>query len=255
MSHHHRTDARGLGTTRRAGTWAGMACAAVVGFACTEHAAGALLELEPAEAAMVQKGTSSPGGTASDVVRVKNAGTDQRTRKSWLKYDIAALDFEAASGSSVEFELTSFNNTNRDGNTFEFELFGMTDEGLDDWTSATITWDNAPGNDMQDGREASGPGVDPALTTSLGTFSVVQDGTGNHGSFTISGQALADFINGATNDELTMILISNSDEGAPGPEIDFDSSPTLTVIPEPASLALLGAGGLLLLRRRAHDRR
>ncbi len=79
-----------------------MACAAVVGFACTEHAAGALLELEPAEAAMVQKGTSSPGGTASDVVRVKNAGTDQRTRKSWLKYDIAALDFEAARQVDVE---------------------------------------------------------------------------------------------------------------------------------------------------------
>lgn len=210
------------------------------------------IDFSPTEAARVVKGDASPGGSAQDgEVGAKNAGTDKRTAKSWLKYDISTLTFTAGSASSLELTITGFSNENFDGDTFELEVFGMTDDSLDGWTPATMNWDNAPGNDTQDGFAASGPGVDPSLTTSLGSFSVVQDGTGNHGSFTISGQALADFINGGGNDTLTMILLSNTDKGIPGPDIDFDNSPTLTVtsVPEPASLALMGLGSMLMFVR------
>ncbi|MCC5829150.1 MAG: PEP-CTERM sorting domain-containing protein [Phycisphaeraceae bacterium] len=255
------TDSRALRRGQIHGRLTGAACVVALSLGlgpAIDQASAALLTINPEQAISIEKGSSEPGGAgnAGDPMNVKNAGTDRRGKKVWLQFDISDLDFAAAPASSLSFNIVSYSNTNRVGETFTFAVYGMTDQALDFWAQ-NVTWMDAPGNDVQNGFESSGPSVNPANTTLLGTFDVVGNDTG---TFSINGGALADFINADTNNTLTMILLSQSDLGIPGPDVRFakgidqadpaQSDIVLTIVPEPASLALMGIGGLLLLRRR-----
>ena len=80
-----------------------------------------------------------------------------------------------------------------------FAVYGLTDEALDDWDEHTLRWHNAPAN------RPGGAALDLAKVVRLGTFHIGQGVSS--GTRSITGQALADFLNRDTNGLTTFILV------------------------------------------------
>lgn len=132
-------------------------------------------------------------------------------------------------------------------------VYGLTDESLDNWDPNAITWANAPGNDP-----ASAYKADTTETTLLGTF--LLDYNGDKASpvgtvISFSNQSLISFLNSDTNGQVTFILGRTGRNSQKNLLFASDTHstlapPTLALVPEPSAIALLGLGGLAILRRR-----
>ena len=85
-----------------------------------------------------------------------------------------------------------------------FEVYGLTDESLDNWTESSLNWANAPGNvDKADE-------LDFSKMTKVGEFSFNR--SVQERKIHISGSELQDFIKSDTNDLVTLIVIRTSSE-------------------------------------------
>lgn len=152
------------------------------------------------------------------------------------------------------------------GNTLSLWGLNESDPHETTWDETTVTYNNAPGM-LPDG-------LDPTAESGLGnsdddirdldvanlTLLVENQPYGPqvlNDPYTFSSDALTSFINADTNGEVSFLITRGSPMGTSGNQARFwpkesGPSPTLdvTVIPEPASAALLGLGALAILLRR-----
>ena len=192
-------------------------------------------------------------GGATQVV-IKDANNGSTTRKGYLRFDLSSITQEALQA-GLTLDISTNNQGGNNGTIpAEFQnvqVYGLTDESLDNWNEGTIDFDNAPGNQ-------AGDGLNGSLTTLLGTFNV-EDNAG--GSVIFANQNLVDFINADTNGLATLILRRNGGSGSANlgfasKENSTLNAPRLDVVteavPEPATatLALLSLGGLMMRRKR-----
>ena len=187
-------------------------------------------------------------------LRVRDDASPGNVRKSFIEFTLPALPagevINSATFSVFDLETESGKNLGV-SNERIVQVFGVTDESVEGFDEATVTYANAPGN------AADGSSAAPAATTLLGTLDIGASQTANQAR-SLSNAALADFLSSDTNGTVTFALVSTDNNGMS--TISFGSSenatisgPALsvvTVVPEPATTSLLAAGGLLALRRR-----
>ncbi|QDV40604.1 FecR protein [Stieleria neptunia] len=87
-----------------------------------------------------------------------------------------------------------------------FQVYGLIDESLDDWSEKTINWQNAPAN------ETGAASVASEMTVPVGSFEVRQGV--QTGSVSVSGDRLRDFIESDTNGVITLIVVRETRERA-----------------------------------------
>lgn len=209
-----------------------------------------------AQDAYVQSGTSASTNFGSAILdQVKRQDISNFTSKSYLGFDLSGMGtFPVATASLVFNFVDSGAGATLSGTAYQFEVFGLINELFDDsWLESTITWNNAPANQANNG-------INSMMAASLGTFSLTGKGLGLY-SFT--SPALVDFLNSDTNDYATFIVRRNTNQPSntqnyvhafASTEHPSQAGPTLNVtpVPEPSTLLCVGAGllGLGLLRRR-----
>ncbi|QNN24289.1 PEP-CTERM sorting domain-containing protein [Planctomycetales bacterium ZRK34] len=208
-------------------------------------------------------------GSSSSLVVKNGAAPDQYTRKTYLRFDLAA--WNGGSFAAARLDLRISNNDDQGTPTdFVVEVLGLVDgyAGVDQtptpdgdvtdeedvhdefWAESTLDWDSAPANVTTSGFSLTSDAV------SLGTFNVTaNDTTADWVSF--SSAALDNFIHADTNGVITLIVRRTGAHAGGSSNLSFyskeasaASAPTLTLIPEPATLAMLAMGSLGLIRRR-----
>lgn len=92
-----------------------------------------------------------------------------------------------------------------------FDVYGLTDEGEDNWEENGLTWQHAPAHNP-DQKERHLPVAEK--TRLLGRFEIAQGV--NRGSRVLRGDALRDFLNADTNGIATFIICRETDETGRG---------------------------------------
>ncbi|HEV7302475.1 MAG TPA: PEP-CTERM sorting domain-containing protein [Tepidisphaeraceae bacterium] len=226
-------------------------------FAGTPSARGASGALHAGDTVAISSGTT---GT--------NAGND---RASIVRFDLSSLGTGPTVGtSSVSFTITG--QTGTAGTAYNFNLFGVANSALEDnlndmtYTATTSTTSalDTSGNLVRESDTNANPEIIRA--TQVATLALAPSTTANGTVLTFSSPALDTFLSGFTtnvndtDDDVAFILSLTTTGANATQRFEFASSetatlsvagPTLnvTVVPEPASLGLLGLGGLGLLRR------
>jgi hypothetical protein len=192
-------------------------------------------------------------------LRGRNSATD--AWQTWLQFDLTSV-WAAHAGETLQSATLSMMITNMGTSTRKrvyvsgmldgLEIGGSSAEG---WSENTLTWNNAPANDVastgtpiwsqvygggyiSDATYLGGPTEGWAVTG-------VDDGISN------AVELMTAFIATDTDGKVTFILSGHDTTYAYGVGDELGNGPylTLTFIPEPATLAILGLGGLLLRRR------
>ena len=175
-----------------------------------------------------------------------------RNYKAYIRFELPA-DFGTATSAT-------FTMTRAIAGTYGslHDVYGLNDGASDNWveldgTGVGTTWNNAPGN------VTTSPSgfTDSMAVGQFSTFS--QSGGGVNGdSISMSTSDLVDFINLDTNGYVTLMVgrlqqSSSFDQWASsehatlnGPQLTLEYTP----VPEPASLALMGLGGLAVIKRK-----
>jgi len=195
---------------------------------------------------------SNYGGTTT--VKTKNAvESDTLTlfRKSYLRFDLSEFD-QPLDGAALQ--LTAHGSDSSDQT---FNVFGLLDgHARENWGEGTITYANAPANTSV----ADNSNDLTADAILLGTFTGGTSGT----TIDFASLALTEFIEQDTDDLVTFIITRQTLDPVYGgaihefrakeyPDTLDQFAPRLTLYfstPEPATLSLLAAGALCLLRRR-----
>jgi len=186
-----------------------------------------------------------------DSLLVKGDYLNQLARKAWLSFDIDSLNLDSSQNSidSSSFILTTTSNGGYYSyKTLYFNVYGLIDESLDDWSESSLTWNNAPGNN------SSWNSVDLTKTTFLGQFSYYDNSNSVGREFSISGQPLINFLESDTNGLVTLIVTRPTydeyvsffassktglpDTSAPRLIAEINSVP----VPEPSTILLFGTG-------------
>ena len=152
-------------------------------------------------------GQSNGTGNGLDtkvLVKYSDGSSSDYHRKAWVRYDIASRSGRALSDAVLSLEFIETGIGANALGTWEFEVYGLTDDSLDGWTEAGFTWSNAPANNTS---KSSGNGVIAGKTASLGTFSVSGKGLGTQ---TLSGLPVAAFAEADANGLATMIVVRNT---------------------------------------------
>lgn len=184
-------------------------------------------------------------GTASDLHFKKANGY---SRIIYLQFDLGAIDGSSQTDASLRLD-TLLNAVDK---TTAFSLYGIAQGSETTWIESgagSLTWDNS----------TSVYGNTTALIEAAGGVEL-QTGTiiGGADHLEVNSANLLNFVQADTDKTLDFVLISTGNTG--NHFVSFHSSeettdgvagPTLTVIPEPASVGMLGIGALvaLLLRR------
>ncbi len=121
-------------------------------------------------------------------------------RRAYLGFDLSGLRMARVQSAELTLTIapTGFGFAARVPNA-TFDLYGMTDEALDDWDERELTWENAPANREQP------QSLDPSKSMWLGSFVIPQGEQSS--SFTIRGEKLTDFVNSDKNGLLTLIVV------------------------------------------------
>tara|TARA_R110000850_G_scaffold102678_15_gene212191 strand:- start:2884 stop:4296 length:1413 start_codon:yes stop_codon:yes gene_type:complete len=154
--------------------------------------------------------------------------TDGPHRKAYLRFDLT----EYGLGQIAEAELTLQFSPTGWGlaslvNDCVFEVFGLTDDTLDNWNYPSMRWEDAPANVFN-----SGDQLQKDKVTSLGVFTVprgVQAGT-----FHLHGEPLTDFLNQDNNRLATIILVRRTTEQRQGGLVHGLASSRHPTLPAPA---------------------
>lgn len=205
--------------------------------------------------AYVQSGTFANGNFGNDPLdQIKRQDSSNFTRKSYIGFNLGALGTSPVVTAALDFNFVDSGlGATLAGTAYQFEVFGLTNELFDSWLESTITWNNAPANQANNG-------INSMMAASLGTFSLTGKGLG---AYSFTSQALVDFLNNDSNDFATFIVRRNTNQPStaqnyvhafassentsfPGPRLN------VTTVPEPSTFLFVGAGlvGLGLLRRR-----
>lgn len=197
-------------------------------------------------------------------------GNDQMNARTDLDgddNDVILLRFPTTGipASALEYELSLFWQRNDSGSSNQLKLYGLNETDPDEtlWDETTVTYNNAPG--------LIPDGVIPFIEDSVNnsSFDEIQDlDVANltllvadqpygpqvqNEAYSFASTELNDFINADTNGEVTFLIL-RSNQSSSGNQARFwpkESGPgaILTVVPEPASIALLGLAGMALVVR------
>ena len=142
----------------------------------------------------------SPIHHSDTLLLLKNATSAAYRRKAFLRFDLAPLRTRniASATLTLNFEPTGFGYASLTDECV-FAVYGLTDDAEDDWSAESLTWENAPAF------SPDGGGVDVSRATKLGTFTMPRNVVG--GAFSISGEKLAEFLNGDMNRRATLIVV------------------------------------------------
>ncbi|HSV27106.1 MAG TPA: DNRLRE domain-containing protein [Sedimentisphaerales bacterium] len=179
---------------------------------------------------------------------------DSRFRTAYFRLDLSGAAGNLT-GAILQLDLT-FNNGSR---ARTLNVYGLVDGAADFWDEATITYNNAPGflptNPINNGNWIFD--TDPARSLTLLGQIAVPAAAGVMSS-TTAALNLDSFLAANTNSLVTFVIMP----GTSDTNVMYDwatkehataMAPTLVLphaIPEPATMAILGLGSLVLLRRR-----
>lgn len=205
-------------------------------------------------------------------LRIRNMGDTGNdftyARKAYIRFDISTLH-EPISNVELTLHVLEGQDTGPPNMDWTFHVLGLHDDQPNDWLESTLTWNNAPANE-----DDSGLAFKPSHTFNngvpLATFTV--KGIGLDGdTVQLTGDAdsdLASFLEADTDGLVTFLLARftpgdlskmvthrfASREYVPDGGQAGDLAATLTILPEPASLALLAVATPLLIRPRRKKR-
>ncbi len=217
----------------------------------------------PAQAAMLDATLNDDawvqgdgGGFNDNRLRVRDDASVGNIRKSFIEFTLPVIpmgeSLDTATFSIFDLETETGQNLGTSGERI-VQVFGITDESVEDFDEATVNYATAPAN------VADGSSLNAAASVLLGTFDIGASQTANF-ERALSNAALTSFLATDTNGIVTFALVANDNNGHS--TMGFGSSETsgisapalelVTVVPEPASAGLVLLGGTLLgLRRRA----
>lgn len=208
-----------------------------------------------------QVSSTSTAGTAATELRSRYNGGGSRFQCTYLRFDLSEMTNETFVGALLQLEATYIkSSTGR-----RLDVYGLIDESLDNWTESTLCYQNAPG--MLQPSQGWNTGyylLDETKLQWLGFFNT--PGTGGQtptypitftSNTTDLGTAFSDFLAADTNKLVTLVIINSTGTSSINCEDRFASkehatftAPALVLVPEPMTLALVGLGGLISLRRR-----
>jgi hypothetical protein len=200
-----------------------------------------------ADAYLANDSQQGPDTNTSAEVRMRafRQLADTRSKTGYIRFDLTGAAEPDLADSYLTFEATYLK-----GGAKGVDVYGLIDGDGDSWDESTITYNTAPGMlPATLGNYA----LDLAAVTLLGTIATPAAGDPYPVRFSSNPTdlPLADFLGADTNNLVTFIFIGTNNEGEiASKEHETFMAPTLTVVPEPATLALLGLGSLVLRRRR-----
>lgn len=193
----------------------------------------------------VQRTDADDGHNSSSMILVKNCISEwpewdrnpkDWDRKGWLRFDLSFLERQTVESAELRlyFAPTGFGFASRVPDA-TFAVYGVTDEELDEWSEAGLSWENAVAN--LDGSAE----VDMDAARLLGRF-IIPQGQAS-GTFGVQGESLLELIQRDTNNLLTIIVVRETTSSKVGgvvhgfasrrhPEL---SPPTLRVTTRPES--------------------
>ena len=209
-------------------------------------------------------------------VRTYDGGDTQRFDAVFLRFDVSGY----VSGSFTGNTTLGLTNWRDDESDLDFQIYGLND-GLDNWIegdggtddnpTGELTFSNAPGIDQSAGYPPN-PATNVIDTTETSLIDSWSGFTGDEGDeLTFTSSDLTTFLNDDNDGLVTLILLrdftedtgafddfaskeaTSLDDGSPT-GVAGDFAPSLTfdaeLIPEPATVALLGLGGAVMLAGR-----
>jgi len=235
-----------------------IAVTMVVAMATVWSANATLIDLVPDADIDIRSKDLADTGYNRETLWLVNANADPsatRCGKAYIRYELPIL----GTGESIVGATFTIIRSNIGSWNWTYEVSGM-DDGIaneTNWVEANgaggTTWNNAPANITTSAYQFSDSSV-------VGTFQVANaaNGGANGDSHSITGTDLLNFINADNNGFVTLMIgrtgVSTSSEQFASRSNGTYAAPTLTldIIPEPATLGLLGVAGfgLLVFRRR-----
>jgi len=147
----------------------------------------------------------SPIHHSDTLLLVKNAATPNFLRKAFLRFDLRSIGSHRVAKATLTLnaEPTGFGYASLTGE-HTFAVYGVTDDTLDAWSADTLSWESAPAF------SADGGSVDLSRAKKLGTFTTPRGVVG--GTYSISGEALADFLSRDANRQATLIIVRETND-------------------------------------------
>lgn len=142
----------------------------------------------------------------SDVLLlVKNPTSESFCRKAYLGFDLAGVSARRIREATLvlTMEPSGYGYASLTP-VCTFTVYGLTDQALDGWHEYGLHWDTAPAN------LPGGAAVDPTKAVPLGSFDVPEGAA--TGEFTISGDALVNFLRQDTNGIASFIVVRDNQE-------------------------------------------
>jgi hypothetical protein len=200
------------------------------------------------------KQTSTQNWGAETRMRVRTL-VNTRFMAAYIRFDISEITEPFGEDTKLMLNTTYLKSGEK-----VFDIYGLTDNDVDDnWIESgtgSITYATAPGMLTPDSGNDTGNGLlDLTKLTWLGTITSPAAPGGVKGNYDLryysdALPALADFLNADTNNLVTLVLVAQGDGEHEIATKEHTTNFAPALVPEPATLMLVGLGGLLSIRRK-----